>query len=378
EIESDLLTVEGPVSKPVYQCDENEWILANVNCTGYYRVNYDPDNWEKLLQQLKTDHQKIPTISRVQLIADAFNLARLKYVNITLALNTTKYLVNDTEFMPWETANENLLHLILMFDRSAVCGPMKAYLRMLVAPLYDHFESFTMNSTIPDSHTAQLNQINAVTLACAIELPKCKKMATDLFDRLRKDPTTNLIHPNLRPTVYCSAIASGGELEWDFAWEMLKTSPSDQERERLGEALACTKHVWILNRYLQYTLNPDKIKPEVFISTVNIIAKNVVGQSLVWDFVVSQWSNIIKKFGKKYSLYPLIHGMTQRVPTKYEQQQLRKLEEIYNKMSLYHSGENFFDDVIRMNQINIKWVEEHKQTVLQWFQREVSQGNNKV
>ena len=37
----------------------------------------------------------------------------------------------------------------------------------------------------------RLNQINAVTIACAIELPKCKKMATDLFDQLRKDPTPN-------------------------------------------------------------------------------------------------------------------------------------------------------------------------------------------
>lgn len=31
------------------------WILANVNCTGYYRVNYDQMNWERLLTQLETD-----------------------------------------------------------------------------------------------------------------------------------------------------------------------------------------------------------------------------------------------------------------------------------------------------------------------------------
>ncbi|XP_035275370.1 aminopeptidase Ey-like isoform X1 [Anguilla anguilla] len=378
EIESHLLTVDGPVSKPVYQCEENEWIIANVNCTGYYRVNYDPENWEKLLQQLETDHRKIPTLSRAQLIDDAFNLARFEYVNITLALNTTKYLLNDTEFMTWESARENLFHLILMFDRSEICGAMKAYLRKLVGPLYDHFENFTMNASIPDSHTAQLNQINAVTLACAIELPKCKKMATDLFNRLRKDPTTNLIHPNLRLMVYCSAIASGGELEWDFAWEMMKTSPSDQERKRLAEALACTKHVWILNRYLEYTLNQNIIKPEDFIFTVDVIANNVVGQSLVWDFVVSQWPNIIKRFGNKFSLYPLIHGITQRVPSRYEEQKLRKLEEIYNEMSLYHSGDNIFETVIKKSLINIQWVEKHKQTVFQWFQGEILQGNNEV
>ena len=52
-----------------------------------------------------------------------------------------------------------------------------------------------------------------------------------------------------------------------------------------------------------------------------------------------------------------------------------KLEEIYNEMSLYHSGDNIFENVQNMNKINSKWVEEHKQTVLQWFQMEISQGD---
>lgn len=33
------------------------WVLANVNISGYYRVNYDLTNWERLLSLLSTDHQ---------------------------------------------------------------------------------------------------------------------------------------------------------------------------------------------------------------------------------------------------------------------------------------------------------------------------------
>ena len=33
------------------------WVLANINATGYYRVNYDLGNWERLLAQLKSEHQ---------------------------------------------------------------------------------------------------------------------------------------------------------------------------------------------------------------------------------------------------------------------------------------------------------------------------------
>ena len=35
----------------------DEWVLANIDVTGYYRVHYDRGNWDKLIGQLKTDHQ---------------------------------------------------------------------------------------------------------------------------------------------------------------------------------------------------------------------------------------------------------------------------------------------------------------------------------
>ncbi|KAJ8335466.1 hypothetical protein SKAU_G00388080 [Synaphobranchus kaupii] len=368
EIKSDLLTVEGPVSKPVYRCSGNEWILAHVNYAGYYRVNYDPDNWEKLLQQLQTDHRKIPTLSRAQLIDDVFYLEMSKYVNITLALSITKYLLKDTEYIPWETARKHLEYIIFMFDRTEVYGPMKAYIRKLVGPLYDHFENFTRNSSVPHSHTAQLNLINAVKVACAIEHPKCQKMATDLFDRWRKDPTTNPIHPNLRPTVYCSAIASGGELEWDFAWEMLKASPGDQERDRLGKALACTKHVWMLNRYMLYTQDPELSQFVDMFSVISSIAKNVVGQSLAWDFVRSQWSDLSEK-KSKMTLLHLIDEISHRFCTEFQLQQIKEIQVTDGE---HYYGSKILEKTLERTRSNIKWMEEHKQTVLQWFQMEAS------
>ena len=48
---------------PPLRTHGNEWTLANVNVSGYYRVNYDPDNWERLLNQLSTDHQ-VPNLPK--------------------------------------------------------------------------------------------------------------------------------------------------------------------------------------------------------------------------------------------------------------------------------------------------------------------------
>ncbi len=35
----------------------DEWVLANINVTGYYRVNYNNENWERLLNALQTSRQ---------------------------------------------------------------------------------------------------------------------------------------------------------------------------------------------------------------------------------------------------------------------------------------------------------------------------------
>ena len=43
---------------------------------GYYRVNYDLETWNRLIMKLDEDPTYFDVITRVQLLDDAFNLAR--------------------------------------------------------------------------------------------------------------------------------------------------------------------------------------------------------------------------------------------------------------------------------------------------------------
>uniref|UniRef100_UPI00398F08FF aminopeptidase Ey-like n=1 Tax=Pristiophorus japonicus TaxID=55135 RepID=UPI00398F08FF len=58
------------------EVNDQTWILANVNAVGIFRVNYDDENWDKLLILLMKNRDAIPVINRAQLIDDAFSLAR--------------------------------------------------------------------------------------------------------------------------------------------------------------------------------------------------------------------------------------------------------------------------------------------------------------
>ncbi|CAL8357504.1 unnamed protein product [Lota lota] len=71
-----LLDTGSPVKKDEFLSKNGEWILANINASGYFRVNYNPENWRRLMDQLEKNPNAIPLMNRGQLIDDAFNLAR--------------------------------------------------------------------------------------------------------------------------------------------------------------------------------------------------------------------------------------------------------------------------------------------------------------
>ncbi|KAL0619707.1 Aminopeptidase N [Plecturocebus cupreus] len=352
----------------LFRTSGNEWVLLNLNVTGYYQVNYDEDNWRKIQTQLQTDRSAIPIINRAQIINDAFNLATAHKVPVTLALSNTLFLINETEYMPWEAALSSLNYFKLMFDRSEVYGPMKSYLKQQVTPLFFHFENITNNWTeIPENLMDQYSEINAISTACSNGLLECEQMVSDLFKQWMANTSNNPIHPNLRSTVYCNAIAQGGEEEWNFAWEQFRSATLVSEADKLRAALACSNQVWILNRYLSYTLNPDLIRKQDATSTIISIANNVIGQTLVWDFVQSNWKKLFNDYGGgSFSFSNLIQGVTRRFSSEYELQQLEQFKK-NNEDVGFGSGTRALEQALEKTRANIKWVNENKEAVLQWF-----------
>lgn len=60
---------------------------------------------------------------------------------MTLALDTTRFLIRETEYMPWQAALNNLNYFQLMFDRSEVFGMMTVSGATSLAPQRDEGEA---------------------------------------------------------------------------------------------------------------------------------------------------------------------------------------------------------------------------------------------
>uniref|UniRef100_A0A8C5BIZ8 Aminopeptidase n=2 Tax=Gadus morhua TaxID=8049 RepID=A0A8C5BIZ8_GADMO len=345
----------------------DEWVLANIDVTGYYRVHYDRGNWEKLIGQLKADHQAIPLINRAQLVDDAFNLARAAIVPSTHALQTTVYLSAEREYIPWQSALDNMQYYYLMLDRTDVYGPMQDYMRSLVTPLYLHFNATSGWTNVPEGHTDKYNQVNALSLACSTGLKECQNLTTSLFRQWMDNATHNTIHPNLRLAVYCSAVAAGGAAEWEFGWEQFKYATLASDASRLLSALTCTMNKTLLERFLSYTLQPAMIRKQDATTVITSIASNREGQDLAWGFVRDNWNYIYTQYGVgSFNFAALISGVTTRFSTAEELQQLVEFKQKHSATG-FGSAELALNQALERTQANILWLQQNKQDVLQWF-----------
>merc|ERR1719369_705800 len=81
-------------------------IVLNKKATGYYRVNYDEDNWIQLAQTLINDHQAIHPLNRAQIICDVISLARSGHLSQEIKNKVMEYIDQETDLGPLNAVKE--------------------------------------------------------------------------------------------------------------------------------------------------------------------------------------------------------------------------------------------------------------------------------
>nr|XP_053651337.1 aminopeptidase N-like isoform X1 [Cherax quadricarinatus] len=352
-----LITIQSLPTK-------DHWVIFNLQETGYYRVNYDNHNWNLLIQQLLTDHTVIATINRAQIIDDAMNLARADQVAYDTALEVYNYLGQETEYVPWATAINNLAYLKDMFSRTGGYGALKNYLLDILVPLYNMLGFIDSQS---DPLLDQYKRQKALTWACELEHQDCLQNAAAIYAHWMNNPdNSSIISPNLKSTVYCHAISVGGEKEWNFAWNKYLKSNVGSEKIRLLSAMGCTKQVWILSRYLEIAFSPDSgIRKQDAFRVFGAVAANEVGRPLAWTFLQDQWDTIFEFYGKAKSR--LIKSATSSFNSVQQLKELRlfRREHLQDLESVSRSVQQ----VIERTKINIAWMTSNYQVIVNWLHK---------
>ncbi|PSN55624.1 hypothetical protein C0J52_04058 [Blattella germanica] len=340
------------------------WYKINCHQKGYYRVNYDKENWRKLSEQLMTDMSALDISDRAHLLQDVFSLADAGLVSYDLAMDMTKYLKSETEYIPWSVAYSKLNKLDNLLVSSTSYSKLRKYTQSLVSDIY---KKITLTVSDADSHLQRLLRPTIVKLACNMGVQECIDEVVTIF----KNWITNVNevskpHPDIRSTVYGYGIKlASGEKDWDLMWNLYLSETDAQERIKLLCGLTYSQEPWILQRYLELSKNESNVRSQDFFTLLSYISSNPVGTPIVWDFVRNEWQYLVDRFtlNDRY-LGRIIPSITKSFASELK---IREMEAFFEKYPNAGAGAKARTQALERVQNNIKWLKHHKTTLENWL-----------
>ncbi|XP_038058008.1 aminopeptidase N-like [Patiria miniata] len=359
-------TFQLPSSTPA-----DDWYLANVKMTGYYRVNYDEINWNRLMAQAELDTEAFSEENKLGLLYDSENLAKAEVISMDIYKSFAKSFENKT----LETRRA-LLRTSSYFDKMLAGrshdikrrslgnhSPVKAYMKQLADPLY--MESGWDEHFVPDLPSGKHgnSQFDITATACRYGHDHCVSKSTTLFKEYMGDPQHNTIPKNFRKIVYCNGIRFGGDSEWNFANGMLQTSGDTWERSRWISALTCSVDHSRLQRYLQSMFDPSFSRNDAALMLVGV-AENPDGYEVAWDFVRNNWEEVRRMFKRNHQmLSDVLEEITSHFKTN---EQLQELLD-FGKDSDLGSLKTAYESAVVSTKVNIRWVANKAADMERWI-----------
>ncbi|XP_070557595.1 aminopeptidase N-like [Ptychodera flava] len=343
---------------------KSQWMLANINHMGFYRVNYDLENWELLARQLKTDHTVIPVRNRGALISDALSLGEAQKLDNVIGLKLMEYLINERDYNPWYTAFRFLTYLQDMIARTSTYWYLQKFVTDLISPIHNEL-GWDLTSGHEIDYHKRIDVI--LPVACGFGLSECVQNATQHFRRWMQDPEHNKIRADIKSTVYRTGIQQGGIDEWNFAFE--RSLQDAEESIHLSYALGCSRDEATLKRYLEYGADSDLLWPTI----ADVRRGSALGLSVAWNHVVDNFDLLHNRFNN--SAYTIVLRFAEYFNTPQDLSQLESFARQHRDMPGDIAYQ--FYRAVEIVKTNMEWMERNHQPIHDWL-KEVTGQNDRT
>lgn len=211
-----------------------DYYMLNIQEVGFYRVNYDEQNWRAIGKALKFEnHGDIHVLNRAQIVDDLFNLARVGHLSYDFIFNIIDYVKDEQEYLPWYATLNGLSYLTQRIPDEKYKNQTYTFIQNLLSKIYEKLDFKS-----DDSHQSKLNRINILTWACKYRNEKCQEKAMKEFDKVLIENEN--IDPDWKPAVYCTGLRETTG-NWNKLWDRYVKTNYATEQTIILTALGCTK-----------------------------------------------------------------------------------------------------------------------------------------
>ncbi|XP_075149954.1 glutamyl aminopeptidase-like [Haematobia irritans] len=343
--------------------DDVDWIKFNKNQVGYYRVNYPTEMWQSMIKALIYTRGIFSSSDRAHLINDVFALADACQLEYSIALDLSKYLKKELDYVPWSVAASRLSALKSLLSSTDVYSGLVKYGRTLLTNVY---QAVKWDNSV--DHLFNLLRVTILNAMCSFGDSEALEEAGKRFNEWLSNVNVRP-HPDIRSTVYYYGMKkAGNEQLWNQVWDLFINESDAQEKIKLMEALAAINEPWILQRYINLAWDENNVRGQDYFTCLQYISQNPIGQPLVWDYVRENWPRLVKRFGinERY-LGRMIPCITSRFAT---QTKLNEMEAFFAKYPDAGAGTAARKEALETVKNNIKWLEQNLEPIRKWMASE--------
>lgn len=268
--------------------DDSQWFIFNIQQIGYYRVNYDEDNWNKIIEVLNSDnYNSIHVLNRAQLVDDALTLAFDGVISYKIALGVISYLERETDYIPWYPATMAFDKLDYILKGSPLHLSFRRFMRKLLRRSY-------VNNGLKHVHTdtilKQFGRELSIDWTCKMGDQDCRNYASSQLSQ-------NIPKP-LELAYLCNGLKGlNRQTEFVNIYRKFQASSDQNDRIRYIDALLCSSDPKALGDLLESTLGTGTESFYRFHERnrvySNIVARSEVGLQTLFDFILRLYNEIV-------------------------------------------------------------------------------------
>ena len=332
-----------------------DWYKVNADQTGFFRVNYASDDWQRLAPAISGS--ELPATDRLGIQNDAYALSRAGLLPVTQFLELAGSYAGETDASVWSDLASNLRDIEQLIAGEPVHPAYQRFGRELFGPAARR-AGWTPRPE--DGHLDSLLRSTVLGQSGSYGDGETLAQASELFRQYLENPEA--VHPDLRGIVFSLAAQAGDGSTYDQLWQLEERTSLQEEKVRLLLSMSRFQDVGLLNETLESSLG-QRVRSQDTITVVAGVAANPMGRAPAWEFVKSNWAEFDRRYGGGgfglMRLVSIVNSFT-------TQEQMADVEKFFTDNPA-PAAERTIRQALERMRLNIRWLEQNRPALNAWF-----------
>ena len=332
-----------------------QWFKVNPSQTGFFRVNYAAEDWERLIPAIES--LALPATDRLGIQNDAYALSRAGLLPVTQFLSLARAYRNEDDASVWSDLASNLKEIEGLVANEPYYPAFQAFARDLYQPTA---RRIGWEPRTGEGHLDALLRSTVLSQAGNYLDTDVLQEATRLFAGFIQNPAS--VRPDMRGVVYSLADHAGDESTYQQIWDLEKMAESQEEKIRLLLSLARFNQPELLQETLERSLTDD-VRSQDTITVISAVAANIKGRQPAWNFVKNNWPEFDRRYGGGgFGLMRLV-GIANHFA---DLDQLNDVETFFQEHPV-PAAERTIRQALERIRLNATWLEKNRGELSGWF-----------